>query len=258
MKSRFWSVVIAMVLSMTMLLAGCASTPVKMENDAVQDDFGKTDMGASEFILGVGDSVEIAVYKQDDLKRSVKIDSSGIIMFPLIGDVQVAGKSIFKLRDELRDRFAAYLVNPQITVSITSIQSKKMMILGEVKNPGVFPLDVSFTMTEAIAKAGGLTNDADQGNIVLVRRGKKKAEVSVFDYEDIWKNGNVHKDITLQQGDIVYATTKKIASIARFMSYLGTILAPVVTLEGGIVLWPQMLDALQGKTPNSSFTITSQ
>jgi polysaccharide export outer membrane protein len=93
---------------LSFVLAGCASSQVKGGAAPIEETQQQgnaepvNNIRVSSFILGVGDSIDIAVYRNDDLKKSIKIDSSGRIMFPLIGDVQAAGKDIFRLRDEMQ------------------------------------------------------------------------------------------------------------------------------------------------------------
>lgn len=245
------------VLLASIVLIGCASTGPLPEN-AKLEDLKEVNLRTSEFVLGAGDTVEFAVYRQDDLKRSVKIDTSGKVMFPLIGDMQVAGKSIFTLRDELKERYSVYLVNPQITVTVTAISSKKFLVLGEVNNPGVFTIDTDLTIIEAIAKAGGMTHDAKENKVIVIRRGKEKPELLSFSFKDVWGKGDVTRDVMLRPGDIVYASTKTIADVSRFMQYIGQIISPIVSLEGSIVLWPQVMDAVQGKKPSTSFSVPIQ
>ncbi|MGA2527097.1 MAG: polysaccharide biosynthesis/export family protein [Smithellaceae bacterium] len=245
------------VLLASIVLIGCASTKPLPDN-AKLDDSKKVDLHISEFVLGAGDTVEIAVFRQDDLKRSVKIDTSGKVMFPLIGDIQVAGKGIFTLRDELKERYSVYLVNPQITVTVTAISSKKFMVLGEVSTPGVFTIDTDLTIIEAIAKAGGMTHDAKENKVIVIRRGKEKPELLSFSFKDVWEKGDVTGNVTLQPGDIVYVSTKTIADMGRFMQYIGQIISPIVSIESGIVLWPQVVDVLQGKQSTTSFSVPIQ
>jgi polysaccharide biosynthesis/export protein len=245
------------VLLASIVLIGCASTGPLPEN-AKPEDLKNVNLRASEFVLGAGDMVEFAVYRQEDLKRSVKIDTSGKVMFPLIGDIQVAGKSIFTLRDELKERYSVYLVNPQITVTVIAISSKKFMVLGEVNTPGVFTIDTDLTIIEAIAKAGGMTQDAKENKVIVIRRGKEKPELLSFSFKDIWEKGDVTRDVTMRPGDIVYVSTKTIADVSRFMQHIGQIISPIVSLEGGIVLWPQVMDVVQGKKPSTSFSVPIQ
>jgi len=245
------------VLLASIVLIGCASTGPLLDN-AKLEDTTKVNLRISEFVLGAGDTVEFAVFRQDELKRIVKIDTSGKVMFPLIGDIQVAGKSIFTLRDELKERFSVYLVNPQITVTVTAISSKKFLVLGEVNNPGIFTIDTDLTIIEAIAKAGGMTHAAEENKVIVIRRGKEKPELISFSFKDVLGKGDVTLDVTLRPGDIVYASTKTIADVARFMQYIGQIISPIVSLESGIVLWPQVVDTLQGNKSSTNFSVPIQ
>ena len=243
-------------LILPMAFTGCASqnSAIKDENAAKADtrseNAEKEEVGnvrISEFILGVGDTVEISVYRQDDLKRTVKIDNSGRIMFPLIGDVQAAGVGVFQLRDELRQRLSKYLVDPQVVVNISTVQSQKVMVLGEVNNPGVFTLDTEMGILESISKAGGTTRDAKMGNVLLVRRGQGKPEVASLNLKKALNEGNFSQNTNLQNGDIVYVPRVAIANVSRFFSHLSEILSPFVMFETGVVLWPTVKDVLQGK-----------
>jgi len=256
MNKKFGCSLLYMLLA-SIILIGCASTGPLPDNAKLEDS-KKVNLRISEFVLGVGDTVEIVVFRQDDLKRSVKIDTSGKTMFHLIGDIQVAGKSIFTLRDELKKRYSVYLVNPQITVTVTSIASKKFMVLGEVNTPGVFTIDTDLTIIEAIAKAGGMTHDAKENKVIVIRRGKEEPELLSFSFKDVWKKGDVTGNLMLRPGDIVYVSTKPIADMGRFMQYIGQIISPIVSLESGIVLWPQVMDVLQGKQSTTSFSVPIQ
>jgi polysaccharide export outer membrane protein len=256
MKNKFGRSLLY-VLSASIVLIGCASTGPLSEN-AKLEDLKEVNLRTSEFVLGAGDTVAFAVYRQDDLARSVKIDTSGKVMFPLIGDIQVAGKSIFTLRDELKERYSVYLVNPQIIVTVTAISSKKFLVLGEVNSPGVFTIDTDLTIIEAIARAGGMTQYAKENKVIVIRRGKEKPELLSFCFNDVWGKGDVTRDVTVRPGDIVYASTKTIVDVGRFMQYIGQIISPIVSLESGIVLWPQMVDVLRGTKATTTFSVPIQ
>jgi len=240
------------------LLIGCASTGINTKEENTEkaeakDQNEKIDnIKISEFILGVGDTIEISVYRQDDLQRTVKIDNSGKIMFPLIGDVQAAGVGIFKLRDAIRERLSKYLVDPQVVINISTVQSQKIMVLGEVNNPGVFVLDTDMGVLESISKAGGMTRDAKMANVLLIRRGQGKSTVMSLNLKKVFKEEDVSQNINLQNGDIVYLPRVTIASVSRFFSHLSEILSPFVMFETGVVLWPSVKDVLQGKDLETS------
>lgn len=251
----------------TALIAGCASidtnknseltgAPTAAEGGA---DSGKIpDLKVSELILGVGDTIEISVYRHDDLKKSVKIDASGKVMFPLIGDIKAAGVGIYKFRDEMQRALAKYIVEPQITISITSIQSQKIMVLGEVGSPGILTLDSELSIMEAISKAGGMTEDAKLSNVLLIRRVNNKPDVISLDLKKAFKDGDLSQNKMLQSGDIIYLPAVAIANVSWYFGHLSKILSPIVNLESGIVLWPQVESVLQGKSNNQTTIIPTR
>ena len=194
----------------------------------------------SEFMLGPGDRLEIAVYRNDDLKRTVQIDPSGNIMYPLVGDVQAAGLSIFQLRDKIRDGLAKYVVDPQVTVGVVSVQSQKIIVLGEVKSPGFFQAETAITALEAISRAGGFTLDGKQKSVLLIRGGMKKPELIPLDLEKALKEGDLTQNVALQRGDIIYVPRTTIANVNRFFTHLSTIISPLLQLESGYYIGQQI------------------
>lgn len=236
--------------------SGCASTAPPPREAGPETMQASTPVQPAEYFLGVGDSLDITVYRNDDLKTSTKINPTGRIMFPLIGEVQAAGKTITALREDLRERFSKYLVDPQVSISVTAIQSQKVIVLGEVRTPGVYSLDSELTVMDAVARAGGWTNDAKMDTVLLLRNVSGKVETRPVDMAAGMKNGNFSENGLLQKNDVIYVPTKKIANVARFMTYIGNILSPIVLAEGGIVLFPQMIDALNGKKTGSSLIST--
>jgi len=247
------------------LLIGCASTGIntKEENTGkaeAKDQNEKIDnIKISEFILGIGDTIEISVYRQDDLQRTIRIDLSGRIMFPLIGDVQAAGKGIYKLRDEIKERLLKYLTDPQVFVNVTTVQSQKIMVLGEVNNPGVFTLDLDISVLEAITKAGGMTPNAKLANVLLIRRDDVKPAMVSLNLKKTFKEGDISQNWMLKNGDIVYLPAITIANVSRYFSHISEIISPFVNLETGIFLWPQVKKVLQGKeTENVPLSIPTR
>ncbi|MDO8445495.1 MAG: polysaccharide biosynthesis/export family protein [Deltaproteobacteria bacterium] len=261
MKS--FGLIISLIIATT-IFPGCASTDANkkggLSGEPMRDEqgIGVGDIPAlkvSEFILGVGDTIEISVYRHDDLKKSVKIDASGKVMFPLIGDIKAAGVGIYKFRDEMQTALAKYIVDPQVTISITAIQSQKVMVLGEVGNPGILTLDSELSVMEAISKAGGMTDDAKLSNVLLIRRVNNKPDVLSLDLKKAFKDGDLSQNKRLQGGDIVYLPAVMIANVSWYFGHLSKILSPIVSLESGIVLWPQVESVLKGTSTDKTTTI---
>jgi len=187
--------------------------------------------------------------KMDDLSLSTKIGSNGKLTFPLIGDVQVAGRGVFALRDEIQQRLSKYLVNPQVRIDVSAVVSHKVHVLGEVKSPGTFILDHKILAFEAISRAGGFTTDANEKNVLLVRSEKGIAKVTALslDIREIVKDGKLAQNIYLKNGDIIYVPPSLIANIERFMVRFHNIINPFVTIERGIILAPEAVDVLRGE-----------
>jgi len=252
---------------LTTFLVGCAFIGVNRKGEKAEmvgverrDESPQqiSNVRVSEFILGAGDTIEITVYRHDDLKRSIKIDTSGKIMLHLIGDVQAAGKGVFELRDEIKERLSKYLVDPQVTISITAVQSQKIMVLGEVKNPGIFTLDSEISVMEAISKAGGMTEDAKLNNVLLITRKQGKPEAGSLDLKKAFKEGDISENRRLQSGDIVYVPAVAIANVSWFFGHLSKILSTIVNLETGIILWPQLKDVFKGEKPTTPLAIPAR
>ncbi|MEM1083410.1 MAG: polysaccharide biosynthesis/export family protein [Verrucomicrobiota bacterium] len=152
--------------------------------------------------IGSRDSIEIRVFREDELTTAGQLSTSGTISMPLIGDVRIAGMSTDAaaklIEGKLRD---GYLVRPEVTVAITSRVRKTVTVLGKVKNPGVFRLDPNrqLTLAEAIGMAGGAQRIANRKKITLTRRGAN--EPRVINFKDI-ASGRA-KDIPLRDGDII-------------------------------------------------------
>jgi polysaccharide export outer membrane protein len=249
-----------LILIVFALLGGCSTGGTTSKSDEVSplSDEVQGEVKITEFILGPGDRVEIMVYRHDDLKRTVQIDTSGMIGYPLVGDIQANGLSIFQLRDRIRDRLAEYIVDPQVSVGVTAVQSQKVYVIGEVTRPGVFSLDKPLSAIEAISQAGGFTLDANDESVMVIRGNRDKPQLIKLDLESALKKGNIAQNIQLRRGDIVYVPSTLIADVSRFSVYLKNILYPILMIEQGIILGPSVIDVLQsegGKVGGTTITI---
>jgi len=226
--------VICLVLS-----GGCATTASKGTEDAVLpvpvSSEAAEEVKVTEFILGPGDKIEIIVYRQDDLKRTVQIDTSGKITYPLVGDIQAGGLSIFQLRDRIRDGLSKYIINPQVSVGVTAVQSQKVIVLGEIKNPGLFSLETPMTALDVISKAGGFATDANQKSILLIRGGLEKPELMILNMDKFFNDYDMTQNIHLRNGDIVYVPATFISDVVKFFDQLYSIIRPIAQVEN--VYW---------------------
>lgn len=217
----------------------CAAThkPAKEEvNAKPAETETEKDLVVSEFILGVGDEVELRVYRHDDLNKKVRIPPDGINTFPLIGEIPTKGMSIHQLREKIKESLSVYLVDPQISLEITSFKGQKIFILGEVYNPGVYQIDTPTTIIEAIAKAGGYTLDGKYNSVVLIRGNIEKPELKRLDLKKTFATGDLFQNVFLKSGDIVYVPRTFISNVDRFFKHFENIVRPLVIMEQGILL----------------------
>jgi len=123
---------------------------------------------SNDYILASGDEIKIVVYNEPDLTVNVKIDKSGLISFPFINDIKVAGLSTKKLEEIIREGLLGdYLINPQVNVSI--VKYRPFFIHGQVKKPGGYPYQDDLTLDKAIAISGGLASRASNTNWTVTR-----------------------------------------------------------------------------------------
>jgi protein involved in polysaccharide export with SLBB domain len=158
---RAWTVA-ALYVSASLVGAACSSGGNEVEFTPMQEG------SAKEPNLQPGDAIALEVWRDSDLSHEYRIDERGIVTFPLIGEMEVTGYSPDSLRTVLVSRYSEYLRDPTITVTML----RRISVLGEVKVPGLYPIDQTMTVLDAIALAGGITKDANRDQIRLVRDGR--------------------------------------------------------------------------------------
>ena len=232
---RFFILNLTLFLISFLILSGCSTTePTSKIIQPPSEEITK-EIKLTEFILGPGDVVDIAVYRHDDLKRRTPIDTSGKITYPLIGDIQAGGLSIFQLRDNIQRGLSEYIKEPQVSVSVIGIKSQKVYVLGEVQRPGAFVLNTQMSALEAVSSAGGFTREANGGSVMVVRGKRDNPQLIKLDLESVLKEGNVAQDIPLQGGDMVFVPPTSIADVNKFSIYLRNILWPAFLFGRGAV-----------------------
>ena len=126
--------------------------------------------------LGIGDALHVTVHQQPDLTTDVRINERGIITLPLIGEVKVAGLAPSEAAAAISEKYkkGEFLRNPQVSLSVTTVRSRQVSVLGAVARPGRYPLDdTSLQLSEVIAAAGGITA-AGADTVVVLRDGKQE------------------------------------------------------------------------------------
>lgn len=211
MKNRM-SIVIAAVL-----LLGLSATVRADQQASATDPPGPAKTAGSsnhpgsaaavppDYRIGVSDVIAVNVWKDADLSGTVPVRPDGKISLPLIGDIEVAGKTTGELHDIVVTRLKPYVPDPDVTVIVEQINSQKYFVIGQVVHPGSFVLTAPTTVIEALAAAGGFVDWAQTNKVVIVRHtAGNQTERIRFNYKDwLKKSGKKQSLIELQNGDVI-------------------------------------------------------
>ncbi len=156
-----------------------------------------------DYKIGPQDVVRIDVWKEPDISRTIPVRPDGKISVPLLNDVQAAGLTAMQLAGSLRDGLTKYLTNPQVTVTVTEINSRRVYITGEVTKAGAFPLLPNMTVLQALSSAGGFTQFARTKAIYVLRTENGKQVKHPFNYKDVVKGNHEEQNILLLPGDVI-------------------------------------------------------
>ena len=155
------------------------------------------------YVIGPEDVLDINVWKEPDMTRSVPVRPDGKISLPLINDVQAAGSTPQQLAAAVTEKLRKYLTGPQVTVIVTAINSQRVFVVGEVLRAGAFPLIPGMTVLQALANAGGFTTFANVKKIHVMRVVNGKHSELPFNYREVLKGDNPDQNIKLEPGDTV-------------------------------------------------------
>jgi len=177
-------------------------SPVAAGDIKTAAEIAEASSGTSQYILGASDVIHVNVWENLELSQTVTVGPDGFVSLPLVGDIHVAGMTGNQLGAMLASRLSAYIVHPQVTVSVVDIRSRKVYVLGQVSKPGGYPLIASINVLQLIAEAGGLNNFAKKGGIVILRQSPNGVQKINFNYNNVIQ-GEGKQNIDLQPGDTV-------------------------------------------------------
>ena len=155
------------------------------------------------YVIGPQDVLDISVWKEPEVSRIVPVRPDGKISLPLLNDVQAAGLTPGALAAQITDSLKKFVTNPQVTVIVTTINSQRVYLLGEVARPGAFPMIPGMTVLQAISSGGGFTQFARTKNIYVLRNENGKQVKYPFNYKEVINGKRPEQDIALKAGDTV-------------------------------------------------------
>lgn len=153
-------------------------------NAPTQTDMIQLDPAGS--LLGPGDKIEFKVLGLSDLDRIVRVDTNGMIALPLLGQIMVAGSNIADVRAQVQRRLGErYLQNPDVTLEVTETVSRRFVIDGGVRTPGIYAVTGNQTLLQAVAQAQGTNENARLSEVVIFRSINGVPHAALFNLSDI-------------------------------------------------------------------------
>jgi polysaccharide export outer membrane protein len=162
---------------------------------------------SEDYIVGEGDVLKITVYEHADLETTARISGDGVINFPLIGNVKIAGMNIGQISEKISGLLAdGYIVDPQVAVFIEEFRSKRTVVMGEVESPGLYVLHGQTTFVELLSKAGGLTKDAGDEAVIKRKIGDEEngEHTITINLKHLIRDGDISLDVPIMDGDNIY------------------------------------------------------
>lgn len=157
----------------------------------------------SGYRLAPEDVVEISVWKEEGLRKELLVRPDGGISFPLVGELQAAGKTAEEIRAEVTARLGSKINDPVVSVSVLKASGNKIYVIGRVARPGEYVAGRYLDVLQALAVAGGLTPFAAEDDIRILRKRGGRDEVFEFEYSDVRRGRKLEQNIMLQGGDVV-------------------------------------------------------
>lgn len=153
--------------------------------------------------IGAGDILEIVVWREPDISRTVNVRPDGRVSLPLVDDVPAAGGTLLELKDRLTETLSRFVDEPAVYVMLQENRSKRFHIIGTVRNPGEYIMRSKTSVLQAIAMAGGFTEWAKKGDIAIVRRSSEGQGLLKFDYDGVVSGKKLEQNIFLMAEDVI-------------------------------------------------------
>ena len=211
-----------------------------------------TILAQTDYLVGPQDVLAITVFGEQDFSGKFTVEQDGTFTYPQIGRVHAGGKTLRAVEQELVKQLAdGYLKNPQVAVAIDTYHSQRILVIGEVRNPGEYQLSGDTTLLGVLAKAGSTTSSASH-DVIVVRPPRRAADATATTGEpgvaDIMhidlaalQGGNLSLNIPLQDGDTVNVTkaqsvfvTGQVKSPGAYAVDRGTTVLQLLSLAGGV------------------------
>jgi len=157
----------------------------------------------TEYIIGADDVLSIIFWRDKELTADVTVRPDGKISLPLLNDVQASGLTPAQLKDRIAEESKKYVEDPNVTVVVKAINSRKVYITGEVRKPGPYSLSGATTVLQLLSISGGMADFAKPEKIMIVRVENGKPMSFKFNYKEVLAGKKLTQNIELKPGDTI-------------------------------------------------------
>ena len=192
-----------LIASIAIVLDACAGNPITSAHASVA--CLESNPETSDFHIGAGDVLNISVWNNKELERTVTVRPDGMISFPLLDDVSAAGLTTRELKERITAGIKQYVTNPQVSVVVQAVNSFTVSVLGEVNKPGRYEMHSGRAkVLDALAMAGGLTPYATRSRIHVLRDSDTGGAQQIpFQYRKATSMKPGNADFCVNPGDII-------------------------------------------------------
>ena len=156
-----------------------------------------------DYTVNPGDTLDVAVWKEEDLTKSVIVRPDGKFSFPLVGELNALNRTVAQIQTDIGNKLKPYIPDPVVSVAVKSLDGCKIYVIGQVNKPGSYTMNPRINVLQALSIAGGMTPFAAT-NDVMVLRGAANAQRSMpFRYGEVVKGRNLNQNVLLEPGDVV-------------------------------------------------------
>ncbi len=156
------------------------------------------------YVIGVGDVLDVNVWKEGELSKVVGVRTDGMITLPLIGEIKATGLTPVQLQEQITASLSKVMSDPQVVVMVGAVNSMSFNIMGQVYKPGFFPLSRPITILDAIALSGGFRDFAKQKKIYILRAAPDGTQQKIhFNYKQVIKGQNMSQNILVEPHDTI-------------------------------------------------------
>jgi polysaccharide biosynthesis/export protein len=182
-----------------------AAPAVWAQQEALSEGNDELDLSIDQaYRVNAGDTLEISVWREEDLQREVHVRPDGAFSFPLAGELMAHGRTVTQIRQELEQRLARYIPDLVVTVTVTEVNGNQIFVIGQVNQPGRFVMNPALDVMQALSLAGGMTPFASARDVRILRRnGNGQQEAISFDYNRVLQGRSLDQNIVLRSGDVV-------------------------------------------------------